>query len=311
MNPNNIARLNWSSLKHLAISPRMLQWRLTHPLADTPALALGRAIHCLILEPQEFDARWTVAGPCGAAKKSGEVCGNQGSLYSCGVWYCKVKNHAPTSAGDLPDGIESITGEQRETAKICAEQIKAHRVASETLRGGRPEEALEWQTETTACKGRLDFLRPDYVADLKTTCETTPREFTGQAARMQYHGQLAWYHDGAIAAGRLPADAKLPRIVTVETVEPYDVAVYQFTPEALDAGRSVYRTLLARYLECVACDYWPGHSPDLRTLDLPHWAIPRAPIPRPTDAETLIEDAEREAFGDWAAEQLIKATEDK
>ena len=305
-------RLNWSTLKHIATSPRMLQWRLTHPTPDTDVLKFGRAFHCLILEPQEFDRRWTVAGPCAGVTKSGKVCGNQGSLYSCGVWYCKVERHAPTGAGDLPDGIESITSEQRETAKICAEQIKAHRVASETLRGGVREEALEWQIETTACRGRLDFLRPDYVADLKTTCETTPREFNAQSARMLYHGQLAWYHDAAIAAGRLPADAKLPRIVTVETVEPYDVAVYQFTAEALDAGRAVYRTLLARYRECVAAEYWPGHSPDLRYLDLPHWAIPRKPIARPNADGTLPPDAERNEFGDWAFDQIVAGiTEDK
>lgn len=305
-------RLNFSTLKHIATSPRMLQWRLTHPTPDTDVLKFGRAFHCLILEPEKFDKRWTVAGQCLALKKSGGICGSQGSLYYEGAWFCRVKGHAPEGAGDLPEGIESITSEQSETAKICAAQIAAHRVARETLKGGVREESLEWQIGTTACKGRLDFLRPDMVVDLKTTCETTPREFTGQAARMLYHGQLAWYHDGAIAAGRLPQDAPLPRIVTVETVEPYDVAVYQFPPEALEAGRAVYRTLLARYLECVAADFWPGHSPDLRTLDLPHWAIPRAPILKPTDAETLVEDAEREAFGDWAAEQIIKTvTEDK
>ena len=305
-------RLNWSTLKHIATSPRMLQWRLTHPTPDTDVLKFGRAFHCLILEPEKFDARWVTAGPCSAVKKSGEVCGVQGSLYFKGAWYCKVRGHAPEGAGDLPDGVESISSDQRETAKICAEQIKAHRVASKTLKTGKREEALEWQFDTTACKGRLDFLRPDYVVDLKTTCETTPREFTGQAARMLYHGQLAWYHDGAIAAGRLPKDAPPPRIVTVETVEPYDVAVYAFNAEALEAGRSVYKTLLARYCQCLAADCWPGHSPDLRMLDLPHWAIPRKPPElRADDGKPLPPDPEREAFGDWAFEQIVAANQEE
>ena len=305
-------RLNWSTLKHIAVSPRMLKWRLTHPQEETDAIKFGLAFHCLILEPEKFEKLWVTAGPCAGVKKSGELCGSQGSLYLDGAWYCKVRGHAPEGAGELPEGVRSITSEQRETAKICAEQLKAHRVASDTLKGGKREESLEWQVDKTACKGRLDFLRPDYVVDLKTTCETTPREFESQSARMLYHGQLAWYHDGAIAAGRLPQDAALPRIVSVETVEPYDVAVYKFTPEALEAGRSVYRTFLARYLECVACDYWPGHSPDLRLLDLPHWAIPRKPIIVPNADGTLPLDPEREAFGDWAFEQIVSAIkEDK
>lgn len=266
-------RMNWSSLKHIAISPALFKWRVEQPQEDTAALKFGRALHCLILEPTQFDRRWVVAAPCTAIKKSGEICGSTGSLYMAGAWFCKVRGHAPDGAGDPPEGIESITPDQREIARFCAARIAAHAVASETLSDGRTEEALEWTDQFTgiACKGRLDFLR-HRVVDLKTSCMETSREFLNDAASRLYHGQIAWYHDGAIAAGRLPDDAPRPRIVAVSNVEPYDVAVYEFDETSLEAGRIVYRDLLRRYIECDAADWWPGHSPDLLPFELPPWA---------------------------------------
>ena len=251
-----------------------MKWRIDHPQEDTPALKLGRALHSALLEPETFEKVWVVSSACAATKKSGEPCSAAGSLYLDGAWYCKVKGHAPAGAGDLPEGIESIDAKERELAKVCAQRIGEHRIASDTLRGGKAEEALEWTDEETgiACRGRLDWLRPDYVVDVKTTRTETPREFVQDAARMRYHGQLAWYHFGAIAAGRLAVDAPPPRIVAVSTSEPYDVAVYEFVPAALEAGRLCFRELLDRYIECQAADWWPGHSPDLQAFDLPNWA---------------------------------------
>lgn len=270
-----IERMNWSTLKHLAVSARNMKYRVDHPQEDTPALKLGRALHCLLIEPQNFDDRWVVSSTCsGVVKKSGEICGSTGSLYLSGKWYCKVRGHAPAGAGDLPNGLESITTEERELAKILAARIAEHPAAAETLRGGKAEERLEWidAESGVACKGRLDWLKPSRVVDLKTTCTETPREFMADAARRGYHGQLAWYHYGAIAAGRIPQDAPLPRIVAVSTVEPYDVAVYEFTPEALEAGRLFFRELLTKYTDCLAAEIWPGHSPDLQPFELPKWA---------------------------------------
>src|SRR5262245_29847218 len=89
-------RLNWSTLKHMAVSAKLLKWRMEHPEPETPALVLGTAIHCAVLEPQEFQKRWIVAGSCAAiAKTSGQPCTSQGSLFLDGKWYCKVKGHAP------------------------------------------------------------------------------------------------------------------------------------------------------------------------------------------------------------------------
>ena len=267
-------RLNWSTLKHISISPALLRWRMDHPLADTDALRLGRAIHCLVLEPDKFDSRWITRGQCNAKTKAGTRCESDGSLWVAGSWFCRVKGHAPEGAGAPPAELEIIDKDSRELAIVCAGQVSAHPLAAKAIIGGNAEHEMEWEDSDTgiACRGRTDLLQPDFLLDLKSTKAQTPREFEMDAARNLYHGQLAWYHDGAILAGKLPKDAKPPKIIAVSTSEPYDVAVYECPRVTLEAGRILRRDLLRQYAACQAADWWPGHSPDLRTLDLPDWA---------------------------------------
>lgn len=268
-------RLNWSTLRHLAISPRLLRWRVDHPAPDSPALKLGRAIHCAVLEPEAFASRWIVAGRCAAATKAGTPCGSQGSLYHSGEWYCRVRGHAPEGASaDLPEGLEVLDEADRQLAQVCAESVRAHGPAAKLLAGGAAEQKIEWTDAATdiACRGRIDYLRADLLVDLKSTRRETLRDIAGDAARHLYHGQLAWYHDGAVAAGLLPADALGPMMIAVETVEPYDVAVLRLSVSAYQAGQILYRDLIRRYSQCVAADWWPGIAPDIEVLDLPRWA---------------------------------------
>lgn len=269
-------RLNWSTLKHIHTSAKLLKWRVEHAMADSEPLKMGRSIHCAILEPAVYESRWVSVTACNATvKSSGERCKSEGSLFSDGLWYCKVKGHAPAGATDTPgEGLEVIGAAGRELTKLCADAVAAHGPASKLLQGGKAEQKIEWTDPESGieCRGRVDYLRPNDLVDLKSTRRETVREFMADAARSMYHGQLAWYHFGAIEAGRLPKDADLPYIVSVSTAEPYDVAAYQLSDITLQAGLILVRDLVRKYQQCTAADLWPGIAPDLEVLDLPAWA---------------------------------------
>ena len=255
-----IDALNWSTLSKLATSPALMRYRRDNPEPDSAAFRLGRAVHCAILEPEAWPARYAVAPDVDRRTKEGKAA------------YADFLTTALS--------IEVLSSGEWDLAERCARAVRSHRVAADLLRGGRAEETVQWIDATTgvACKGRLDYLCPDCVVDLKTTRRATVREFVRDVATFRYHGQVAWYRDGAIAAGLLPPDAEA-YILAVQTVEPYDVIAARLSAETMMLGNALWRDLLRRYCECRAADIWPGVAPDLITLDLPPWALDAAALP--------------------------------
>jgi exodeoxyribonuclease VIII len=246
---DSIKAMNWSSLKHLAVSPLLYRWRVEHPQPPKAAYTIGGAIHCRILEPEKFDRRYAVYDGTrrGAA------------------WDAWQEDHP---------GVESLKPAELAHVENVGRSVLINRDATQLLKGGLAEETLSWQDAGTglACKGRLDYLRPAGLLDLKSAREVDPWNFTRASGRYMYHGQVAWYHDGAIAAGRLPADAERPYILAVQSVEPYDCAVYQLSALALATGRQLYQDLLRRFVECTAADWWPGCATGVQPLEVPEWA---------------------------------------
>ena len=239
--------VNWSSLKNMAVSPLLYRWRLEHPQPRTAAFVIGGAIHCAALEPGKFDARYALFDGTRRGKAWDE-------------WNAERP------------GAESLKPAEMERVMRSAEALRSHRVASRLLAQCRAEEPTVWKDFDTgmACKGRLDSISATYVLDLKSTKDPAPRQFERSSAGYLYHGQLAWYRDGAITAKKLPPSAAA-YIVAVQSSEPYDVAVYALTDETLAHGRSLYRSLLRRLARCIEADWWPGVAPDLEILNLPPW----------------------------------------
>jgi hypothetical protein len=244
-----IKAVNFSSLKYLAVSPKLYRYRLTHPEPQKPAFTFGGAFHTLVLEPERFDERYAVY--------DGRRIGKE--------WDAWRAEH---------EGVEALKPDELVAVHAMADAVRSHRVARKLLIGGRREEIVVWTDEPTglACKGRLDMLRPDFLIDLKSAHDPTPDAFQRAAFNNGAITQVAFYQDGAVAARLL--DGRInPYVIAVEKDPPYDVAVYQLDDEALAVGRSIYRRLMDRLLQCIEADHWPGCAPDVQTLSAPRWAV--------------------------------------
>lgn len=248
-------RVNWSTLKAMGRSPLHYRHGLTNKRGDTPALALGRAIHVAVLEPHLFAAEYAVWG--GGRR--------QGKEWDA---FCAANRDREILTKDEADRCAAIYRAVRDNAH-----------AGKYVVGGSAEATVLWTHETPAiagldgftadCKARLDYVRPDALVDLKTTRDASPDGFGRTAWNFQYHVQAAMYVDGyAAATGR-----ELPFvIIAVETEPPHVVQVYRVPDHVLDLGRETYRALLARRDWCMRTNEWTGYGDGELDLTLPRWA---------------------------------------
>jgi exodeoxyribonuclease VIII len=256
--------VNWSTLKHGVASMKLLKHRATSPEPDSDAFRLGRAIHCALLEPEKF-ARLYIAEP------------DFGDLRTK---IAKASREAWRADAD-PAAVTLKHTEQTVLVGM-ARGISEHATAMKLITESRHEVTLQWAHDGTgiACKARADLLSVG-VADLKSTTCTTLSQMHREAAQYLYHGQLAWYHDGAIASGILAPDAPNPSLIMVQKCEPFDVAVIQLSDTDFAKGRSLWQSLIERYADAQASDWWPGIAPETVSSNLPRWA--------PDGSETLAE----------------------
>jgi len=247
-----IQATNWSSLKHMRRSPLHYRHELTKERAETPAMRIGTAIHCLVLEPDLYCERFAIwAG---------------GRRYGA-AWTEWCAEHSG----------KMILNEQ-ENAEAAGAAAAVLQAAGSYFGRGTAEEAISWIDPATGmpCKARVD-LHHDCLVELKSTATLDEGAFKSKAAKFGYHGQVAFYHDGLEALGHRMDDP--PMIIVVEYTPPFDVIPFEVPPHVVDAGRSLYRQLLERLRECQQTDKWPGCAPGVQVFELPQWAMDEAEGP--------------------------------
>lgn len=247
--------VNFSTLKSMLISPLQYRHDRDTPREDTPAMALGRATHTSVLEPDQFALEYAVF-------------------------------RGPRRAGKTWDAFEAANAdrtilkvEEYETALSIRDAVRRNASAHSLLTGGTPEVSLFWDDAATGlrCKARLDYVQEAEfmvnVVDLKTTRTIEPTGFMREAASRGYHLQAGWYaHAYEAATGRRP-DAF--HFVSAQNAPPHDVVVYIVPRLLLDAGYRECVRLLERVAECERTQRWPGIVGDaVLDLELPPWAVP-------------------------------------
>lgn len=241
-------RANFSTLKHLDKSPAHLLHALEERGEDKDAYKVGRCTHLAVFEPAIYEA--DVVTWSGGTRRGKE-------------WDVFRARHA---------GFEILTENETETVQGLARAVRTHPDVARYLEAGEAEVTALWTDSATgvACKGRLDWIAGSgALLDLKNTKDASPDGFGRAAYAYRYHAQAALYSDAVHAA----TDERLPYVlIAVESVAPYVVQPYVVTREQIDAGRRIYRTWLARLLECRESNRWPGYVDGRAELALPRWA---------------------------------------
>jgi hypothetical protein len=244
-----------SWLDKLARSPAHLRYYLDHDQGEqTPAQVLGSALHCAVLEPDQYHSRYKIA-PLDRRTKAGKSAWKE--LQRAAELY----------------GTRIITAAQAHEIEAMKAGVMAHQKAAAILSADSTamESTLFWTDEDTGvrCKCRPDIIHRQIVCDLKTTRDASRAAFAKAIYNYRYHVQAAFYMDGCRANG---LDPGYWLFIAVENQAPHMAAVYELDPADVELGREIYKSDLETYRQCVERDEWPGYADGISTISLPRWA---------------------------------------
>ena len=262
-----------SSLREFAKNPAVYKWGLDNPEPEATlpptlaggAMALGTAIHALLLEPERFDDECVALPELDFRKADDKE-----------RWF---------SIRDSNPGKTFLRPELFSKAEAIATAAKKNETVGQLLAAnGRQELSVihEMQGvdgEMVPVKARIDLLveSPDLnlVVDIKTTSSGgSSDEFARTISNFNYHWQAGLYSLVCRERSDLP-DPQGFVYVVIETTEPYlpeKVATYLLDKNEIAQGEEEIRKTLSRHARCVAEDVWPGHATGIKPISRPAWA---------------------------------------
>ena len=254
---DKIEGISNSKLSKIAISPAHYKLSLESPQKETDALRFGSLLHCLILDPQNFEKEFAIEPIVNKRTNAGKEFLEDFYL----------KN----------EGKTIITEEQLELASILKDKLLQHPIASKLLSGkGENEVSLFWTDDETGvrCKCKIDRIKNDIIIDLKTARSTKPEDFKRQAYDLGYHRQAAWYLSGFEKCYQRPAKSFV--FVTIEKEPPYSITIFEPTELLKEVGIIETSKLLATYKDCLDKGQFYGYDgaePTIQSLEPPNWVL--------------------------------------
>lgn len=225
------------------------------------AFRIGSAVHCSVLEPAEWSKRYAIK-PEGIDRRTKE--GKE-------RW----------AQFEQQNGGKTII-DQDESALVLqmTDAVRQNPLAAQLLGRGVPE--ATWRTGgTMPLQCRTDWFNPDgceltdgraYVADLKTVeslDDETFSNFERAVFRFGYHRQAGFY---------LPLISELWAkpvfdffFIAAEKCEPFGVAVFRLTDDAVALGQDETVADLRDLKRCIDFDVWPNIDAVVRELGVPAW----------------------------------------
>lgn len=251
---HKLGDLSHSGAIDLLVSARRYRHRRDNPTSATAAMRLGTAVHAMVLQPSLVRDLVRAEPDVNKRTKAG-------------------KEELAEFTADLPPGCVVVSPADYRKAQAMADAVFDHPIAGPMIHDATDRElTIRWERDGIPLRARLDLIAPWGVADVKTTRDANRRWFNRAAARFGYHVQAAWYLEAARAAG-LPCDCF--RLLCVESVEPYDVIVYEVGEDMIQAGEAQMRAALRVYAECMVSGVWPGYPQEIHRLQFETFTMER------------------------------------
>lgn len=252
---HNSEGISNSGLGLIDESPASYIWNKNAPVNEdkTKALDMGTALHCILLEPDEFKDRFIIAPTFNRRTKDGR------------------KEECEFIDGCAELGKTIMTAEEGEQLNYMRDSVMAHPNARWLLEAdGHSEASIYWTDKATGEKCRI---RPDRMINSRPIIIDVKKvegldRFQRQCFEFGYHRQAAMYTDGFKQHfGEEPSFLFLAVSSTVSCGK-YPVRVRPLSDRFFDMGHELYRYNLETYHHCRVNNDWH----DLEPIEPPHWA---------------------------------------
>ena len=211
----------------------------------TDGMNLSSALHCAFLEPELMLDRVVLW---------------EGNRRAGKEWDAFKAEH---------DGKIILTNGYHENLKGMLRSMRRHpEILKWNARPGEVEVSHKAEINGVMVKGRVDKLTDDPIIDAKASgVDLDETRFASHAVRLGWHIQGALY--------RRLFNRKRFMLSVVEMSPPYDVVMFELSPELLELGDREAMLLLSAWKACCDNNHWPGRSDELVTLEVPKWMQPQ------------------------------------
>lgn len=218
---------------------------------DSAAMAIGRAFHTLVLEPDDvFEARYAVGdGPIN--KSTGKPYGRDSQAY------------AKWAAEQDKDVISCAEYDQMLEMRNSIETVMANKDVFSPYHNEYYEQTIRGAIDCINVQGRIDFFNDLCVTDIKT-CDDLD-DFERDARRYNYGLQMAWY---AMLLYELDKVTRTSFLIAVERQQPYRAGCWQLTSSCITSGQSRLMQALKDLENSKTSGIWPTGYETLRMMDI-------------------------------------------
>lgn len=230
------AEISNSDLKLFAESPRKLELKKLGELEQeqTQALALGSALHKLVLERESFASEYAVLENCDKRTRVGKAYYDE---------FCQKNAGKEILSTDI-------------FAQICAMEQSIYSIprVRELLSSGVAEKPFFAELNGVKCKCKVDFLSTSANAliDVKTT--SSLKDFKRAMGAFGYFTQASFYAD-ILEKNGIQVDSVF--FIVVEKTAPFLTGIFRIDYADLDGGREIYSKRLEKLKFCRENGFYP------------------------------------------------------
>jgi|GEM_PF-656467 len=247
--------INHSNLKYMKESASKYHFNLLHPRKPSPAMSLGKAIHCAVLEPDVFDATYAIQESFDKRTKAGKE---------------KAAQWAKEN-----EGKTAITQDDFDIIGRVTDTINNDPFFGNLINTPLKEVCffLRYPKTGHILKCKVDAFHDEklILVDLKTTDNAQPFSFNADITKYSYLTQAAIYSH--IVSVCIHKEIIGFVILAVEKGRDNDMVPYYFDKPDLQAGLGMCEMWLHELKKCEDTNIWPGYERKFRKYNMPEWYI--------------------------------------